>query len=232
MKISGLQTLTLLDFPGKVACTVFTSGCNMRCPFCHNAGLVLEPDEPAQMTEDEFFAFLKKRKGVLDGVCMTGGEPLLQTDLIPFFQRVKELGFTTKLDTNGFLTERLRRTVESGAVDYVAMDVKNDPSRYAETVGIPNFSMEPIFESVQYLMSCGVDYEFRTTVVRELHRAGNLTAIAEWLQGAKRYFLQGFRDSGEILGGTMHAYSPQEMRDLLRKVQAILPQTELRGVDV
>lgn len=232
MKISGLQTLTLLDFPGKVACTVFTSGCNMRCPFCHNAGLVLEPDEPAQMTEDEFFAFLKKRKGVLDGVCVTGGEPLLQTDLILFFQSVKELGFTTKLDTNGFLTERLRQTVESGAVDYVAMDVKNDPSRYAETVGIPNFSMEPIFESVQYLMSCGVDYEFRTTVVRELHRAGNLTAIAEWLQGAKRYFLQGFRDSGEILGGTMHAYSPQEMRDLLRKVQAILPQTELRGVDV
>ena len=201
MKISGLQTLTLLDFPGKVACTVFTSGCNMRCPFCHNAGLVLEPDEPAQMTEDEFFAFLKKRKGVLDGVCVTGGEPLLQTDLILFFQSVKELGFTTKLDTNGFLTERLRRTVESGTVDYVAMDVKND-------------------------------YEFRTTVVRELHRAGNLTAIAEWLQGAKRYFLQGFRDSGEILGGTMHAYSPQEMRDLLHKVQSVLPQTELRGVDV
>ena len=169
---------------------------------------------------------------MLDGVCVTGGEPLLQTDLIPFFQSVKELGFTTKLDTNGFLTDRLRQTVESGAVDYVAMDVKNDPSRYAETVGIPNFSMEPIFESVQYLMSCGVDYEFRTTVVRELHRAGNLTAIAEWLQGAKRYFLQGFRDSGEILGGTMHAYSPQEMRDLLHKVQSVLPQTDLRGVDV
>lgn len=232
MKISGLQTLTLLDFPGKVACTVFTSGCNMRCPFCHNAGLVLYPEDPAEMAEEEFFTFLKKRQGILDGVCVTGGEPLLQSDLIPFFQKVKDLGFTTKLDTNGFLTERLRKAVESGAVDYVAMDIKNDPGRYAETVGIPNFSVEPILESVQYLMTCGVDYEFRTTVVRELHRAGNLLAIAEWLQGAKRYFLQGFRDSGELIGKGLHAYSPEEMHTLLEKVRQFLPQAELRGVDV
>ncbi len=231
MQISGLQSLTLLDFPGKVACTVFTAGCNMRCPFCHNAELVLSPDAPAAMREDEFFAFLRKRQGVLDGVCVTGGEPLLQNGLIDFLLKVKEYGFTTKLDTNGFLTERLRQTVESGAVDYVAMDIKNDPSRYAETVGVPDFPMEPIFSSVQYLMTCGVDYEFRTTVVRELHRAGNLTAIAEWLRGAKRYFLQGFRDSGELLGTGLHPYSPQEMRDLLARVQAVLPQAELRGVD-
>ena len=158
MQISGLQSLTLLDFPGKVACTVFTAGCNMRCPFCHNAELVLSPDAPAAMREDEFFAFLRKRQGVLDGVCVTGGEPLLQNGLIDFLLKVKEYGFTTKLDTNGFLTERLRQTVESGAVDYVAMDIKNDPSRYAETVGVPDFPMEPIFSSVQYLMTCGVDY--------------------------------------------------------------------------
>lgn len=231
MQISGLQSLTLLDFPGKVACTVFTAGCNMRCPFCHNAELVLSPDTPAAMREDEFFAFLRKRQGVLDGVCVTGGEPLLQNGLIDFLLKVKEYGFTTKLDTNGFLTERLRQAVESGAVDYVAMDIKNDPSRYAETVGVPDFPMEPIASSVQYLMTCGVDYEFRTTVVRELHRAGNLTAIAEWLRGAKRYFLQGFRDSGELLGTGLHPYSPQEMRDLLARVQAVLPQAELRGVD-
>lgn len=231
MQIGGLQSLTLLDFPGKVACTVFTAGCNMRCPFCHNAELVLSPDAPAAMREDEFFAFLRKRQGVLDGVCVTGGEPLLQNGLIDFLLKVKEHGFTTKLDTNGFLTERLRQAVESGAVDYVAMDIKNDPSRYAETVGVPDFPMEPIFSSVQYLMTCGVDYEFRTTVVRELHRAGNLTAIAEWLRGAKRYFLQGFRDSGELLGTGLHPYSPQEMRDLLARVQAVLPQAELRGVD-
>lgn len=231
MKICGLQSLTLLDFPGRVACTVFTAGCNMRCPFCHNADLVLSPDAPEEMSMEAFFAFLQKRQGLLDGVCVTGGEPLLQAGLIEFFQRVKEMGFTTKLDTNGFLTERLRQTVESGAVDYVAMDVKNDPSRYAETVGIPDFPVEPILASVQYLMTCGVEYEFRTTVVRELHRAGNLTAIAEWLRGAKRYFLQGFRDSGALLGTGLHPYSPQEMRGLLARVRAVLPQAELRGVD-
>lgn len=229
MRIDGLQTLTLLDYPGKVACTVFTSGCNMRCPFCHNASLVCG-EVPPFMEKEEFFAFLKKRTGVLDGVCVTGGEPLLQEGLIPFLLEVKEKGFTTKLDTNGLLHDRLRAVVEAGAVDYVAMDIKNCKARYAETAGVPGLDLAPIEKSVQFLMEGSVDYEFRTTVVKELHNKADFNEIGRWLKGAKRYFLQSFKDSGDILSPGL---SPMEKADLLEirdRLRAEIPVVELRGV--
>ena len=229
MRIDGLQTLTLLDYPGKVACTVFTSGCNMRCPFCHNASLVCG-EVPPLMEKEEFFAFLKKRTGVLDGVCVTGGEPLLQEGLIPFLLEVKEKGFTTKLDTNGLLHDRLRAVVEAGAVDYVAMDIKNCKARYAETAGVPGLDLAPIEKSVQFLMEGSVDYEFRTTVVKELHNKADFDEIGRWLKGAKRYFLQSFKDSGDILSPGL---SPMEKADLLEirdRLRAEIPGVELRGV--
>lgn len=229
MRIDGLQTLTLLDYPGKVACTVFTSGCNMRCPFCHNASLVCG-EVPPFMEKEEFFAFLKKRTGVLDGVCVTGGEPLLQEGLIPFLLEVKEKGFTTKLDTNGLLHDRLRAVVEAGAVDYVAMDIKNCKARYAETAGVPGLDLAPIEKSVQFLMDGKVDYEFRTTVVKELHNKADFGEIGRWLKGAKRYFLQSFKDSGDILSPGL---SPMEKADLLEirdRLRADIPVVELRGV--
>lgn len=229
MRIDGLQTLTLLDYPGKVACTVFTSGCNMRCPFCHNASLVCG-EVPPFMEKEEFFAFLKKRTGVLDGVCVTGGEPLLQEGLIPFLLEVKEKGFTTKLDTNGLLHDRLRAVVEAGAVDYVAMDIKNCKARYAETAGVPGLDLAPIEKSVQFLMEGKVDYEFRTTVVKELHNKADFDEIEQWLKGAKRYFLQSFKDSGDILSPGL---SPMEKADLLEirdRLRAEIPVVELRGV--
>ena len=229
MRIDGLQTLTLLDYPGKVACTVFTSGCNMRCPFCHNASLVCG-EVPPFMEKEEFFAFLKKRTGVLDGVCVTGGEPLLQEGLIPFLLEVKEKGFTTKLDTNGLLHDRLRAAVEAGAVDYVAMDIKNCKARYAETAGVPGLDLAPIEKSVQFLMEGSVDYEFRTTVVKELHNKADFDEIGRWLKGAKRYFLQSFKDSGDILSPGL---SPMEKADLLEirdRLRAEIPVVELRGV--
>lgn len=229
MRIDGLQTLTLLDYPGKVACTVFTSGCNMRCPFCHNASLVCG-EVPPFMEKEEFFAFLKKRTGVLDGVCVTGGEPLLQEGLIPFLLEVKEKGFTTKLDTNGLLHDRLRAVVEAGAVDYVAMDIKNCKARYAETAGVPGLDLAPIEKSVQFLMEGKVDYEFRTTVVKELHNKADFDEIEQWLKGAKRYFLQSFKDSGDILSPGL---SPMEKADLLEirdRLRADIPVVELRGV--
>lgn len=229
MRIDGLQTLTLLDYPGKVACTVFTSGCNMRCPFCHNASLVCG-EVPPFMEKEEFFAFLKKRTGVLDGVCVTGGEPLLQEGLIPFLLEVKEKGFTTKLDTNGLLHDRLRAVVEAGAVDYVAMDIKNCKARYAETAGVPGLDLAPIEKSVQFLMEGKVDYEFRTTVVKELHNKADFDEIGRWLKGAKRYFLQSFKDSGDILSPGL---SPMEKADLLEirdRLRADIPGVELRGV--
>ncbi|MBP5209460.1 MAG: anaerobic ribonucleoside-triphosphate reductase activating protein, partial [Clostridia bacterium] len=199
MVIKGLQKLTLLDYPGHMAATVFLGGCQFRCPFCHNASLVLAPDELPDVDEDEFFAFLSKRRGILDGVAVTGGEPLLARDIDRFFERIKDLGFAVKLDTNGALPAALRRVVEAGLVDYVAMDIKNSQQRYAETVGLPKAPLDAIRESAAFLLEGGVPYEFRTTVVRELHTPADMEAIGRWIAGAERYYLQVFRDSGEIL---------------------------------
>ena len=230
MKICGFQKMTMLDYPGKVACTVFTGGCNFRCPFCHNAMLVTDIDENAVYAEDEILSYLNKRKGIIDGVCITGGEPLLQKDIGDFLVKVKETGMPVKLDTNGSYPEKLRELVSRGLVDYVAMDIKNSKEKYPLTVGLPGYDIGKIEESVEFLMSGAVDYELRTTVVREFHTAEDIVKITEWIAGAKRYFLQGFVDSGNLIGSGMSALRPQEMVEICTKAQDLVPNTVLRGV--
>lgn len=241
MRIAGLQKLTLLDYPGKTAATVFTPGCNFRCPFCHNADLVTGDAAHETTTAasadavslDEFFAFLGKRQGLLDGVCVTGGEPLLQPGIEDFCARVHERGFAVKLDTNGSFPDRLRALVEAGLVDCVAMDVKNAPERYAETVGVPAFDLAPVQASLDFLRTGALPYEVRTTVVRELHTADDLRALAAWVQGVRAWHLQSFIDAESVLGGTgrFHAWDPDDLRALLPELQAVVPGAQLRGVD-
>ncbi len=230
VKIGGLQKLTLLDYPGKTACTVFTWGCNLRCPFCHNAGLVT--DTCAEMlAPEQILAFLEKRRGLLDGVCITGGEPLLQPDLLDFLKPVHEMGFLIKLDTNGTMPELLRQACESGLVSTVAMDIKNCPGKYAETVGLKRFSPESVQESVRYLMHQDkIPYEFRTTVVRQFHTAEDFAGIGRWIHGAQRYFLQNFQDSGHLIDSTVTGCTPAEMRQFLEIVRRDVPNAELRGI--
>ena len=232
MFIAGMQKLTLLDFPGVVACTLFTAGCNFRCPWCHNAGLVL-PEEASDRLLDsgEVLSFLQKRKGVLDGVCVTGGEPLLQAELPDFLKRVKDLGYRVKLDTNGSFPERLEALVRENLADRVAMDIKNGPSRYAETVGLRNLDLSAVTASKDFLLSDAVDYEFRTTVVRGLHTEESLLEAADWIRGAKQWFLQQFKDSGNLIHGEgLSAFSEDEMQRLLETIQKTNPAAQLRGI--
>lgn len=231
MLISGLQKLTLLDYPGKVACTVFTGGCNFRCPFCHNAPLVL-PERLAQdTTEQEVLDFLRKRRGVLDGVAVTGGEPLLHKDIGAFLEKVKELGFLIKLDTNGSFPDRLIELVEAGLVDRVAMDIKNAPALYARTVGLEKLDMAAIGKSRDFLLSGKIDYEFRTTVVKGLHTRESIEQAAQWITGAKEYYLQQFKDSGDVLHiEGLSAFDEAEMQELREAAAKYVPSIELRGL--
>lgn len=230
MIIHGFQKLTLLDYPGHTACTVFSGGCNFRCPFCHNAGLVLSPGQYDTVEEEEILAFLKKRRGILDGVCITGGEPLLNPDTEEFAAKVKALGYLLKLDTNGSFPERLENVVNAGLVDYVAMDIKNCLKKYPLTVGKEGFDTSPVERSVEFLRSGKVGYEFRTTVVREFHTEEDIREIGKWLASVPRYFLQAFSDSGELIGEGLHGYSPEEYKRLLSAVREYIPSAELRGV--
>ena len=231
MLISGLQKLTLLDYPGAVACTVFTGGCNFRCPFCHNAPLVL-PERLARDTdEDEVLAFLKKRRGVLEGVAVTGGEPLLHDDIDGFLEKIKNLGYKNKLDTNGSFPDRLMRIVSAGLADRVAMDIKNSPEEYGRTVGVPDFDLAPVEKSRDFLMHSGVDYEFRTTVVKGLHTKESLLGAARWIAGAKEYYLQQFKDSGDVIAiDGLGPYDEKEMRSLCEAVREFVPAARVRGV--
>ena len=230
MKIHGLQKMTLLDFPGRVACTVFFGGCDMRCPYCHNAEL-LDGTAPAVMDDTELLAFLKKRQGLLDGVCFTGGEPLLQKDLPEFAAKVRELGYPVKLDTNGNHPDRLEKMIREGLVQYVAMDIKNSPERYAETCGLEKMDLGPIRESVSLLIGGTAEYEFRTTTVAELHDGESFRKIGEWIRGAKRYYLQKFTDRETVPFGGFHAPADAEMREYLEIVRTFVPEAELRGVE-
>lgn len=231
MFLSGLQKLTLLDYPGKVACTVFTAGCNLRCPFCHNAGLVLPERLWQDVTEEDVFAFLKKRTGILDGVAITGGEPLLHAELPAFLRKIKSLGFLVKLDTNGCFPDRLEALLSEGLVDRVAMDIKNSPSLYAETAGIPGLDLTGIERSKNLLLSGTVEYEFRTTVVKGLHTRESLIEAAKWIAGAKEYYLQQFKDSGDVIAiGGLSAYDEKEMHALADAVSSYIPGVQVRGV--
>lgn len=230
MRIQGLQKLTLLDFPEKVACTVFTAGCNFRCPFCHNASLVVNIPKETEIDEEDFFAFLEKRKGVLEGVCVSGGEPLLQADIEEFIKKIKQLGYAVKLDTNGSFPEKLKTLVEKGLIDYVAMDIKNSKETYGITSGIDALNLAMIEQSVSYLKEGYVPYEFRTTVTKQFHSKEEFEQIARWLQGTEKYFLQNFVDSGDLIGKKVSGCSEGEMQEFLATVQKYIPSAKLRGI--
>lgn len=229
MLIKGLLKLSLLDYAGHVGCTVFTGGCNFRCPFCHNATLAVSPAEVPSMSEEEFFSFLKKRFGILDGVCVSGGEPTLMPDIIDFLSKIKAIGYDVKLDTNGSRPDVLREAIERGAVDYVAMDIKNCPPKYALTVGLDNFDITPVRESVNILLEGKVGFEFRTTVVPNYHTEDDIRAICEWISGTPAYFIQPFKDSGDILGGLSETFSDADVEKLLAAAKETIPNSKIRG---
>ena len=230
MRIQGLQKTTLLDYPEKVACTVFTAGCNFRCPFCHNASLVVNIPDESEITEEAFFSFLKKRQGILDGVCVTGGEPLLQPGIEDFIYKIKELGYAVKLDTNGSFPEKLRYLVEEKLVDYVAMDIKNSLDAYDATTGTDGRFLEAIEESVAFLKEGKVPYEFRTTVTKDLHTREHFEKIGQWIQGAEKYFLQFFVDSGDLIDSKICGCDEEEMKEFLSTVKTYVPNVRLRGI--
>ncbi len=231
MKLSGLQKLTLLDFPGTVACTVFTSGCNFRCPFCHNAPLVLPGATTETLDEETLLDFLKKRVGIVEGVVFTGGEPLLHADILRLFEKVKALGYKIKLDTNGSFPDILEKAINEGLIDRVAMDVKSSPSEYGRAIGNVNIDFSKIECSKNLIMSSGVDYEFRTTVVKGLHTEKSLVDAAKWISGAKEYYLQQFKDSGNLLSAeNLSEFGKEEMEKLLEAVRPYVPTAALRGV--
>ena len=234
MNISGLQKMTLLDFPGKVACTVFLAGCNYRCPFCHNAELLDGKIEPLMRVE-EFLSFLSKRKGLLDGVCISGGEPTLSAGLKELMQDIKAMGYAVKLDTNGSRPALLKELVEEGLVDYVAMDIKNSPERYAETCGLPKVDLAAIEESARFLMREKVDSEFRTTVVRELHSAQDMVAMGQWLtelrggKPVKKLFLQPFVDRDTVAFSGLHAPEKAQLQEFAELLKDFVLEINVRG---
>lgn len=230
MIFGGIQKLTLLDYPEKTACTLFTLGCNYRCPYCHNSSLVCMEANSQVFDTPEVLNFLKTRQVLLDGVCISGGEPLLHKELAGFLQAVKELGFLVKLDTNGSFPDELKKLVKRGLVDFVAMDIKNSAEKYSRTIGLSEYDFEAVEASVAFLLSDQIPYEFRTTVVRELHTEDDLLAIARWISKAQKYYLQGFIDSENVMQHGLSGYSNDEMQGLLNKVKTVIPHAELRGI--
>jgi pyruvate formate lyase activating enzyme len=231
MRINGLQKLTLLDFPGHTACTVFVGGCNFRCPFCHNAPLVLRSKEQPVIELQELLSFLKKRQGLLEGVCVTGGEPTLYDDLPQVLRQIRELGYLVKLDTNGYKPEMLKRVVREGLCDYVAMDIKSSPSRYPVVAGVPDMDVAPILESAAFLMEGHVPFEFRTTVVEELHDIADFEDIGVWLKGAPQYFVQCFKDSGDLIEQGFSSPKNEKIDEIVRILQENIPNAQARGED-
>ncbi len=231
VKIAGLQKMSLLDYPGRICATVFISGCNLRCPFCHNASLVLPEREQDEIPEDELFDFLARRIGLIDGVCVTGGEPLMSPGTLRLIGRIREMGFPVKLDTNGTYPERLATVLDAGLVSYVAMDIKNSLRKYPETTGVHSFDIGNVIESADLLMNGNVEYEFRTTVVRELHTAEDIAQIGAWLKGADRYFLQEFCDSDDLIRGGFTGYTLEEMEALAETARKYFKHVAVRGAD-
>ena len=230
MKLHGLQKMTLLDFPGKVACTVFLGGCDLRCPFCHNFELADGTAQPI-MDAEELLSFLKKRQGLLDGVAITGGEPCLHKDLPQLLEQIRALGFQTKLDTNGCHPGMLKEILDRKLIDYAAMDIKNSPKKYAMTCGLAEMDLAPVRQSIDLLMNSGIDFEFRTTVVKEFHEAEDFKGIGEMIRGAQKYYLQCFTDRDTVPFGNLHAPSAEEMKQFQAVISPYVGLAEIRGMD-
>ena len=230
MKLHGIQKMTLLDFPGCVSCTIFLGGCDFRCPFCHNFELIDGTMKPT-MDDDELIRFLESRKGLLEGVAITGGEPLMHNDLPELIKRIRDTGYRVKLDTNGYHPELLKKILDSGTVEYVAMDIKNSPEKYPLTCGLDSVDMDKIYKSISLLKGGNTDYEFRTTVVNELHEEDDFIKIGEMIKGAKRYFLQRFTDRDSVPYGNLTPPSFDKMHKFAEISREFVPKTELRGVE-
>ena len=231
MNICGYQKTTLLDYPGHVAATIFTGGCNFCCPFCHNSDLVVNSTMSPCISQEEIFAFLKKRKNVLSGICITGGEPTLQTNLSKFIKKVHSLGYKIKLDTNGYRPDVISSLLEDNLLDYIAMDIKAGLSNYAKVSGIPNLDTSKIKESISIIENSGIDYEFRTTVVKELHNRQDFLEISEMLSSSSSYFIQSFKDSGNILTPGLSSCDTDTLNQYLAIVKNKLPFSSLRGIE-
>lgn len=230
MKIHGLNNLTLLDYPGKMACTVFTGSCNLRCPFCHNASLVLRPSSQPLISESEIFDLLKNRKGRLEGVCITGGEPTLNKDLPAFCEKIKDLGFLVKLDTNGTNPIMLKTLLNRGLIDYAAMDIKSSLSGYPAACGIEGFDTSAVCDSVDILRNAEIESEFRTTVVGGIHTAETMEEQGRWLQGAQRLFLQSFKDSGDLIDPSSKGVDKKTMEQFREILSKYIDNVEIRGI--
>lgn len=235
MLILGLSKTTLLDYPGSVAATLFTGGCNFRCPFCHNGNIVRKDKFLIPLLEEEIFSFLQKRRNVLTGVCITGGEPTLHPDLPELITQIKKLGYLVKLDTNGTNPQMLHDLIHAGLIDYCAMDIKNSPEKYGATTGFSTdhskFDLTDIESSVRIIMhQKQIPYEFRTTIVREFHDEADILAIAQWISDAKAYFLQSYTDSDGVLCKGFHAHSEETLQAYAALCRQFVPNTILRGV--
>ena len=228
MKISGLEKLTLLDYPGKMAAIVFISGCNFRCPFCHNRDLVLSENTP-EITEEELFSFLNKRKNILDGVVISGGEPLLYDETLSLMKKIKDMGYSVKLDTNGSFPERLKKAIKEGLCDYVAMDIKNSKEKYHVACGNEKIDISDIEKSVEFLKEGNIPYEFRTTVAKELHTTEDMEKIGKWIEGAEKYFIQPYRDSETVLSPICSVPKKEEIQSLKNAIMPFVTEVSVRG---
>lgn len=231
MKICGLNKTTLLDYPGKVAATIFLGGCNFRCPFCHNGSLVLHSEKTPEISPEEVLSFLRKRRGILEGVCITGGEPALNPELEELLIKIRKLGYSIKLDTNGSRPSIIKDWVHKGLLDKVAMDIKACPENYGNLTGLRYPDLDSIRESADFLMEGSVDYEFRTTVVKELHTEHDFLEIGHWLAGAKAYYLQAYKDSPEVLQPGFSSYFLEELEHFRSVLLRTIPLVEIRGID-
>ncbi|MDD6201409.1 MAG: anaerobic ribonucleoside-triphosphate reductase activating protein [Lachnospiraceae bacterium] len=231
MRILGLTKTTLLDYPGRVAAAVFVGSCNFRCPFCHNGNLVLHSESFPEITQEELFSFLEKRRGILSGVCITGGEPTLYDDLPELIQKIRSLGYAVKLDTNGYRPQVLSSLLERNLLNYVAMDIKSDREHYADTAGLENLDFSRIEESVNILKTCSIPYEFRTTVVKGLHTSCIFENIGKWLMGDSHYFLQSYQESDAVICKRFSSFSKEELEQFCSLVKCRVPNTFLRGVE-
>ena len=231
MLILGLQKTTLLDYPGKIASTIFTGGCNFKCPYCHNRDLVFPPADAIAYSEEEILNHLIAKKKVLDGVCITGGEPTLHKALPEFISKIKDLGLLVKLDSNGTNPKMIKDLVNNGLIDYVAMDIKHSKEKYNSIANMQHFDIAPINESIEFLKEGRVDYEFRTTVIRECHTSSDFENIGNWIRGAKAYYLQSYRESEQVINPIFSSYSPEELQAFAELLRTYIPNTQLRGID-
>ncbi len=231
IKIGGIQKISLVDYPNKMACTVFTSGCNFKCPFCHNKDLVFVPPNITYYQQDEIFNYLSKRKEILNAVCISGGEPCVQASLIDFIFKIKELGYLVKLDTNGYYPDYLQELIETNNIDYIAMDIKNSKEKYAETVGLKEecFDITNIDKSIQLIKNCGIDYEFRTTLVSELHTLDDVVKIKDWIKECKCYTLQPYKESENVISQSFSTPSDDFMQQAKQILSKNIKNTKIRG---